>query len=190
MNLKQLFSNIASGIANRGMVKVKRETLAQIVSPLMAFKGDEYSETNKALLENYDDLADWVRIGYHHEKDKGTLYRDLQIAFTSLKVAINKADENSDVILIERECMDFIKEGACQISGAALGLESSAKQQNYNQVVHDKHGNALILPIIQPYNRPKESHLMAAYKLKEIAQNFNNYFAKKPIKATDLNLTL
>ncbi len=187
-SLTNKFQGLAGVLSGKRTVEMSRESLAKILYPLMAFKGDEYSSTNETLQLRLRELSDWVRIGFHNDEPKGTLYEDLQKALTHLISQVAKTEDGSPTIPVEKKFMDFIKEGTCQINGAAIYLESSAKMQGKYQEIPDRHGNILAVPLIQIYNRPYESHQMAAYKLNEVAEHFKNHFDGKPINVAALNL--
>jgi hypothetical protein len=188
MSLTSAFQKISTFLSRNKTTEIPRDTLAKIIYPLTSFQGDEFQTSNEDLVKKYRDLSDWVRIGFHHEKPKGELYDDLQKGLERLIHTISQADEESDTIAVDRQHMDLIKDGFCQINYAAHNLELSAKHQNKAQIIADKHGNDLLVPIIQIYNRPNESHQMAAYKLREISSYLGDYFQGRPVNPPMMKL--
>lgn len=188
MNLRDIFKDIGDRLRSGTSVAVPRETLAKIVMPLSKMKGDEFNDGNEKLLENYRELSDWVRIGFHHDKPKGTMYDGLQAALKHIDSRISASDESEASIRIDRTHMAALREGTCQISHAANMLESSAKLQGKSRPIADRHGNILNVPFIEIYNRPNESHLIASYKLKDIEKNFERFFAGQPINEPTIRI--
>ena len=188
MSLQHIFTDIGNRLRSGKETEVTRETLAKIVMPLAKMKGEEYSERNEKLLENYRELSDWVRIGFHYDKPEGDLYTGLQAALKHMDARISASDESKSTIWFDRDKMSALREGLCQVSYAADMLESSSKLQGKSRQVPDRHGNILSVPFIEIYNRPNESHLIASYKLKDIEKNLERFFAGQPINEPTIRI--
>lgn len=189
MTLKERFTALAAklGLASK-TVEMPRATLGAFVAPYLNKKG--YAETNEMLSHGFEELKDWVRIGFHKEKPKGSLYKDCIASLDDIIRAVKNTPEESETIAVPHATMAKLKQSYCQMRFATLYLERASTLQNKYQLVRDRQGNVLMAPLIQIYNRPHESYIDAAACLHGAAKQMDNHFQGKPLTATKLNFNL
>lgn len=160
---------------------VSRRQLAELVAPLMP-KGGGLG--NEALAKGWEETAEWLRIGFDSETDKGSLYHALHTALRRIADSIRSTPENSLTVEVEKRYLEAIRASFHQFGEAShnLDLNSRIAANTPPQIVEDRHGNRLEVPVIQIYNRPYEPHDLAGMKLEDIQENFEKFFAGADIK--------
>jgi len=162
-------------------VDISRKQLASLVAPLMIKPSDM---SNEAIALGWSEAAEWLRIGFDGESNKGTLYHALHRSLTQVAEAIRNTPENSLTVRIQEQYLRAIKSSYLQFEEAAMELNNNSNRRANTppQVVQDRHGNSLIVPVIPIWNRPNAPHDLFAMKLQDIRNNMDDYFETSKIK--------
>lgn len=171
-----------SALFNRSQtISIPRQTLAMIVEPFMR-KGAE--PTNEAIANGFEETAEWLRIGFDCETDKGSMYHALHHSLQRIASAVKSADADVGSFDIKKEYLELIKSTRAQLTEASRYLDQMSKQKaNYKpQTVEDRHGNTIVLPFTQIYNRPNAAHDLMGMKLEDVESNFDRLFADVAVK--------
>lgn len=180
MGLKDFFADLHKQLSKHRYLEFSRKNLAATVSPFIP--AYNYDETNEHIANGFEDIKDWVRIAYDRESDKGTLYKNLMKALDHFIKQIKEADEQADSITFEKDHVEKLRDATCQVIGARVYLETSAKMQGKHRILPDKHGKQLAVPLIQPYNRPNDSHLVASCKVRSVGKALDRLLAGLPVE--------
>lgn len=177
--MKQLLSIF--NFSSAKTVPVSRRQLADIVAPLMEKR---MGMGNAAIAHGWDEAAEWLRIGFDAETDKGSLYHALHTSLRRVADAIRNTPESSITVEIEKIHLQALKAACPQLTEASHSLEimTRLKTNTAPSIVEDRHGNRLEVPVVQIYNRPYAAHDVAGMKLDEIQDNLERFFEGHPVK--------
>ncbi len=172
--LRQLFSQPQE-------TEMPRDALARLFAPLMP-DPDEHS--NHLIATALEETAEWLRIGFDSETEKGSLYHAAHYALRSMAGTVRQSTEETPHFALKTEHLSLLRTAACQLGEAALRLESmSAEKANYAPTyVQDRQGNILTVPFIQIYNRPNAAHGAMGERLRMIAEKLETYFTDSAVK--------
>jgi hypothetical protein len=175
--------NFISNFFNRQITTpVLREDLAEIAGYLMK---DPEDHSNESIARGWNEIAEWLRIGFDCESDKGELYHALHQSLKMIASNIKSAPEEAEKIDIQKEYLEAVKSSYGQLQQAAYYLEAMAhlKATTPPTIIEDRKGNKLSVPPIQIYNRPNEDHDLMGVILENIERKLDNYFSKTEIKS-------
>jgi len=172
-------------------IEVPRPALVSIVAPLMPGPGTGTGNApgNEALAKGWDEAAEWLRIGFDGERDKGMLYEALHFALRSVARSIRQAPaDDTATITVSRADLAIIRDAYPQFSEATMLLQASenSKKQSPPKIVQDRNGNPLVVPPVQIYNRPHENHAFMAAKLTQMQMELEIFFEDSNIKPASM----
>jgi hypothetical protein len=172
-------------------VTVSRQDLAAAIAPLSGEKHAPHS--NEGLAESLEDMAEWLRIGFDSEGqgDKGQSYDALRIALRMMAVQARNCDSDSANIDFNKQHVDAFCAHMYQCGQAAAYLsrdEESGERFQY-QILPDRHGNELKVPLRQIYNRPGDDYGVRAEQLLESAANLRGLLETEPARAKSCEAT-
>lgn len=183
MNFLQSLSTI---FTDRETITVSRQQLADIAAPFITA---EENPTNEDIAHGWQETAEWLRIGFDCESDKGGLYHMLHYSLRAVADHIKNAPPEMDEFEIKRSILEALKSSYIQLTQAShyLGAMSNQKANHVPTVVQDRHGNDLVVPFTQIYNRPGAAHDLMGMKLEDVVENFDKFFDETPVKLAPRN---
>jgi hypothetical protein len=172
--MKFIPSSLSARFNRPDTVSLTRRQLAEAVAPFI----DKNDVTNASLAHGFDEAAEWLRIGFDAEAEKGSLYHALHFSLRMIREQIKNADPAAPAIAVKREYLEAIKASAMQFSEASATLHAmSRRKAEYTpQTVQTRDGHSIEVPFTQIYNRPHAAHNMMGMKLEEVENNFRALF--------------
>jgi hypothetical protein len=174
----------------RQETQVSVTALATLVAPVYPLA--HLDNRAASIGKGFEELSDWVRIGFHHETEKGRDATALIITLRQIGEDISrlaKTNGEERTIAISNENLAILRTTYWQMAGAAEGLRMIAKTQSDTpdlRVTIGKDGvkrafadYSNVIPI---YNRPNESHEAAAGKLEEVKRRLDSFFVNSNIR--------
>jgi hypothetical protein len=178
--MKFIPSSLSERFNRPATVSLTRQQLAEVVAPFI----DKNDVTNASLAHGFDEAAEWLRIGFDAETEKGSLYHALHFSLRMIEAQIRNADPLAPAIAVKREYLEAIKASAMQFNEASASLHAMSRQKaEYKpQTVQTRSGHSIEVPFTQIYNRPHAAHNMMGMKLEEVQANFKKLFETVQVK--------
>ena len=189
--LKDLFNRQTS-------LYVSMDALAAMAEPVL---GPGHIKRDPASVAHaWNELTDWVRIGFDAESHKGTHYNALHMAMRRIAGAIQESGRNGESpagLYIRRDDLRVLRATYWQFEEAAQGLRMIAKYQKKKPatiITVDEDGRTWATPdftnVIAIYNRPNENHVAAALRVAECQRRFDSFFVRQTLRpANDSRIT-